>query len=434
MKTFFSNNGRRLLLGGVVNLLLLCTVIAAVTGPSSGIHAQTAWNQQDPFSVFCYFYYHDGTDPNADADTNTCSQQSSAFSSILKQETIPDNYSKWPQQASLDDLATASLLTNSQTEAAIKTQQDFQAAIPATDQNLLTLFQSDPQFLPTLWDYNSTYDHLPRCGTPSNPFPQVNASACSSQGSTPVVSQQPAFCPVNPEDFQYSNVWPTIGPMLLTRISRQLQNHKGQHIDPYGIYGRLVLQDHCSVSTLAQSLLLKGQPVSPSQASQLEQDVLVQIAMANASNTPLLLALVWIVSQTNKSQLDSWFSAAIITNPINPNTQPTEEPPLSTPSSPASVSIDSGQPPSAININIVGQNGQYYFKPPIMEVSKGTTITWTNTSDTSFVIISDRNAFTASSHLAANQTFQWIPTTTGAFVYHGANNSSSIKGLIIVTS
>ena len=69
-----------------------------------------------------------------------------------------------------------------------------------------------------------------------------------------------------------------------------------------------------------------------------------------------------------------------------------------------------------------------------MEVSKGTTITWTNTSDTSFVITSDRNAFTASSHLAANQTFQWIPTTTGAFVYHGANNSSSIKGLIIVTS
>jgi plastocyanin len=431
MKTFFSNNGRRLLLGGVINLLLLGAVITAVIGPSSGTHAQTAWDKQDPFSVFCYFYYHDGTDPNADTDTNTCSQQSSAFSSILKQETIPGNYSKWPQQTSLDDLANAGLLTNSQTETPIKTQQDFQASIPATDQNLLTLFQSDPQFLPTLWTYNSTYDYLPSCDTSSSSSPQVDSSACSSQG-TP--ASRPAFCSVNPQNFQYSNMWPTIGPMLLTRISWLLQNHRGQHIDTYGIYARLVLQDHCSVSTLAQSLLLKGQPVSPSQAYQLEQDVLVQTAIANTSNTPLLLALVWIVSQTNKSQLDRWFSAAIITNPINPNTLLAGGTPQPTPSSPARVSVDSGQSPSPVHIKIVGKNGQYYFEPPIVEASKGTTITWTNTSDTSFVITSDSKVFTASSPLAANQTFQWIPTTTGAFVYHSANSSSSIKGVIIVTS
>ncbi len=406
-------------------------MITAVTGPSSGTHAQTAWDQQDPFSVFCYFYYHDGTDPNADTDTNACSQQSSAFSSILKQEAIPDNYSKWPQQISLDDLATAGLLTNPQTETAIKTQQDFQASIPTTDQNLLTLFQNDPQFLPTLWTYNSTYDHVPSCDTSSSPFPQVNSSACSSQSTS---ANQPVFCHVNPQDFQYSDMWPTIGPMLLTRISRLLQNHNGQHIDTYGIYARLVLQDHCSVSTLAQSLLLKGQSVSPSQGYQLEQDVLVQTAIANTSNTPLLLALVWIISQTNKSQLDRWFSAAIITNPINPNTQPTGDIPQPTQNSPARVSIDSGQPPSPVNIKIVGKNGQYYFKPPIVEVSKGTTITWTNTSDTSFAIASNHNAFTSTSSLAVNQTFQWIPTTTGAFVYHGASNSSSIKGIIIVTS
>ena len=93
-----------------------------------------------------------------------------------------------------------------------------------------------------------------------------------------------------------------------------------------------------------------------------------------------------------------------------------------------------GQSPSPVHIKIVGKNGQYYFEPPIVEASKGTTITWTNTSDTSFVITSDSKVFTASSPLAANQTFQWIPTTTGAFVYHSANSSSSIKGVIIVTS
>jgi plastocyanin len=425
MKTFFSNNGGRLLLGGVVNLLLLCTMITAVTSPSSGAHAQTAWNQQDPFSVFCYFYYHNGIDSNADANTTTCSLQSSAFSSVIKQETIPNNYQKWPQQASLDDLATASLLTNPQTETSIKTQQDFQASIPATDQDLLTLFQEDPSFLPTLWDYNSTYDHLPNCSTSSSSLTQVNPNECPTS--------QPVFCHVNPQNFQYSNLWPTIGPMLLTRISRQLQNHRGRHLDPYSLYGRLIFQGHCSVSTLVQSLLLNGQSASPSQAYQLEQDVLIQIAIANTSNTSLLLALVQIVSQTSKSQLDSWFSAAIITNPINPNTLPTGDTPQSTSSSPTSVSVDSGQPPSAVKINIVGKNGQYYFKPPIVEVPKRTTITWTNTSDTSFAITSDRKAFTASP-LEANQTFQWIPTKAGAIVYHGTTNSSFIKGLIVVTS
>jgi plastocyanin len=407
MKTFFSNNGRRLLLGGVVNLLLLCTVITTVTGPSSKTHAQTAWDQQNPFSVFCRFYYHNGRDIRADADVTTCSQQSSAFSSVLKQETIPSNYLKWPQQVSLDDLATAGLLTNPQTETAIKTLQDFQASIPATDQNLLTLFQNDPPFLPTLWNYNSTYDHLPSCSTSSSPSPQ---------------------------DFQYSNVWPTIGPMLLTGISQQLQNHRGQHIDPYGIYGRLILQDHCSVSTLAQSLLLKGQSVSPCQAYHLEQDVVVQTAVANTSNIPILLALVWIASQTSKSQLDSWFSAAIINNPINPNAPSTGDIPQSTPSVPAGVSVDSRQPSSTVNIQIVGKRGQYYFKPPIVEVPKGTPIIWTNTSDTSLAITSDSKAFTAHSSPATNhQTFQWIPTTTGTFVYHNATHPPSIKGLIIVT-
>ena len=73
---------------------------------------------------------------------------------------------------------------------------------------------------------------------------------------------------------------------------------------------------------LAQTLKLNGQPIQPNQAYMLEQDALIQTAIANASNTQLLIALVWVVSQNNYQQLDNWFSSAILTDPINSNAQP----------------------------------------------------------------------------------------------------------------
>src|SRR5437763_13327410 len=163
MKTFFSTKHKALLIGGVVNLLILCVAVTVVIGPSPGTHAQTAWAQKDSFSVFCNFYYHEGKDPNADADTTICNKQSNTFLSILQQETSTDNYAKWPQQVSLGDIAMAGQLVNPQTKTPIKTRRDFRAAIPVADIGLLTLFQGDSHFLPTLWDYNSTYDYTPPC-------------------------------------------------------------------------------------------------------------------------------------------------------------------------------------------------------------------------------------------------------------------------------
>jgi len=437
MKTFFPNNRRILLVGGAINLLILAIVIMAVTGPSVGTHAQMAWTQQDQFSVFCYFYYHDGKDSSADVDTATCSKQSMTFLSILKLEISPDNYAKWPHQVSLDNLATAGLLINPQNETPIRTQQDFQAAIPATDQDLLALFQKDSQFLPTVWDYNSTYDYAPLCSTPT-PNPALPANACPNQPN------QPPTCPVNPQSFQYSDIWPAVGPMLLTTISQELQDQNGQHIGIYDIYGRLLLQGRCSFATLAQTLKLNGQPIQSNQAYLLEQDALVQIAVTNAPKTPsnnqLLLALVWAASQTNNQQLDSWFSAAIITDPINPSSQPSTSSqitpgPQSTPSSqpPSSVSVGSTQSSSTVQVKIVEQNGKYSFEPLIVKITKGTKIVWTNSSGDTHTVTSDNNAFAASPNLRPNQTFSMVFPTVGTFTYHSAKHDY-MKGIVVVTS
>ena len=154
-------------------------MVTVTLGPSPGIHAQRAWNQQDPFSVFCNFYYHDGKDISADADTATCNKQSSTFLSILQQETSSDNYTKWPQQVSLDDIAMAGQLVNPQTKTPIKTQHDFQAAIPVADTDLLNLFPGDfSSSCPLVWDCNSTYDYLPSCGAATSNS-ELPISTCS---------------------------------------------------------------------------------------------------------------------------------------------------------------------------------------------------------------------------------------------------------------
>ncbi|HEY4036657.1 MAG TPA: cupredoxin domain-containing protein [Ktedonobacteraceae bacterium] len=441
MKTFFSTKHRALLIGGVVNLLILCIVVTVTLGPSPGIHAQRAWNQQDPFSVFCNFYYHDGKDISADADTATCNKQSSTFLSLLQQETSSDNYTKWPQQVSLDDIAMAGQLVNPQTKTPIKTQHDFQAAIPVADTDLLNLFQGDSEFLPTVWDYNSTYDYLPPCGTATSNS-ELPISTCPNQPN------QAPSCPVNPQSFQHTDIWPVVGPMLLTTISQDLQDQNGHAIGTYDIYGRLLLQDHCSVATLAQTLKLNGQPIQPNQAYLLEQDALIQTAIANASNTQLLIALVWVVSQNNYQQLDNWFSSAILTDPINsnaqpaPNYQPTPnyQPPPSvqptfSPLSSVSVASSAPQsvPQSVQQVNIVEKNGKYSFEPPIVIVPKGTTVEWINNSDAAQTIVSDTNAFSASSSCGSQQTIQMVFNTPGPFGYHSGTNPY-MRATVIVTS
>jgi len=366
------------------------------------------------------------------------------------QETIPDSYAKWPQQVSLNNLAMTGLLINPQTEIPIKTQQDFQAAIPATGQSLLALFQGDAQFLPTLWDYNSTYNSLLTCSTANTN--SIPVSTCSAHSSN---------CAINPQNFQYSSIWPVLGPILLATISQQLQDHQNQLIDAYGIYGRLLLQNHCSVAALAQTLRLNGQSIQLNQAYQLEQDALVQIAIANSSNSQLLTALIWAASQTSNQQLDNWFSAAIITNPINPNAppmsaqpttsaQPTSAPPTTSaqpmsapPTTSAQPTTSLQQPPSNVSVgpaslsqsiiivNIIKKNGDISFDPPIVRIPKGTTVIWVNNTDASQTVTTDSDTFTPIK-LPPNQKSSTAFPNTGNFTFQCKDHASSQATVIVI--
>jgi plastocyanin len=90
--------------------------------------------------------------------------------------------------------------------------------------------------------------------------------------------------------------------------------------------------------------------------------------------------------------------------------------------------------PASIGGNTVTmvENGTYAFSPAILTVPKGTTVTWTNKSDAPHTVTSDNNAFTGSSNLSENQTFQMTFTTAGTFTYHCAIHSY-MKATIIVT-
>src|SRR5580765_5258104 len=73
--------------------MLIMLVCSTMGHPSSANAAASLQPNtiQDPFSAFCYFYYHDGKDTSADQDTATCQQESNAFLSLLQQDS-PKGY------------------------------------------------------------------------------------------------------------------------------------------------------------------------------------------------------------------------------------------------------------------------------------------------------------------------------------------------------
>ncbi len=81
---------------------------------------------------------------------------------------------------------------------------------------------------------------------------------------------------------------------------------------------------------------------------------------------------------------------------------------------------------------MVGKNGEYAFEPPIVMVTKGTKVVWTNTSDDSQTVTSDTKAFTAPPPLAPNQAFPMVFNTAGTFAYHCAK-PPYMKALVVVT-
>ena len=140
--------------------------------------------------------------------------------------------------------------------------------------------------------------------------------------------------------------------MLLTTTSQSFQDQNGQPLGVYDIYGRTLLQDHCSIATLALTMkALNGDThVAADTVSQWERDALSTAANSPAlANSPSVKGLFCLLGQSDNLLIDSWFSGAIMTHPIaaltsstsplTSGTSPTNEPsPVTAPLSHVQVS------------------------------------------------------------------------------------------------
>ena len=198
MKTSLFNKCRSLLIRGAINILTLSTIVVVLISPSQDSFAkQKSFEQKSTkqttdkqklikqgFKDFCFFYYHDGQDKEENQDTRVCQRLSSAFASLMLNDS-PVGSKQWPVQLSLHDLAQKNLLNNSQNEAPVTMPQDFVGTIKNRD--LLALvggggngdkqIPNDPNFLPTLWDFKFVAGTIPNpVGTPGTipppPTPQ----------------------------------------------------------------------------------------------------------------------------------------------------------------------------------------------------------------------------------------------------------------------
>ena len=306
MKTLFSNKRSMSLIRGGMILLIVSIMVSIFTISPQGTQAQLSQPRprlqlgktKTAFGSFCYSYWTGGHR----SDALSCLKQSKKAMQLLQQEISPDSFTKWPQQLSLSDLAAQKLLLDSQTKAPITSQQQFLAAIPPQDGNLRDLLSGDQgnQLLSALWIYKLTSTN-----TPPPPPPPVP------------VSDLPPSCPVNSQSFVASDQWSLVGPLLLTATDQALQNQDGRHLGIYDIYGRLLLQNHCSIAAVAQTMGLNGQ-VSPStdQISEWERNALATVALANLSNAKLTGAVIVLEAQPDDTLIDCWISAAVITHPI----------------------------------------------------------------------------------------------------------------------
>lgn len=309
MKTLFSNKRSILLMRGGMTILLTTIMVALFIASPLGTRPSYAWKRstqpqlgttKTAFSDFCYASWTSGLHSQG----LSCLKDTKKATKFLRQVMSADSFAKWPQQISLSTLAQQGLLFNPQTNAPIKTQQDFLAAIQSVDAGLQSLFtrhQGD-QLLSALWTYLLTNNNAPP--PPAPPIP---------------ASDQPPGCPGSFQSFQNSNLWAVVGPMLLTMTSQSLQDQNGQHLGVYDVYGRLLLQNHCSVASLGLTMnALNGDThVTADTVSQWERDTLSTVANSSAlANNPSVEGLFCLLGQSDNSLVDNWFSAAIMTHPI----------------------------------------------------------------------------------------------------------------------
>jgi len=199
MRTSLYYSCKTLLTRWVINMLTLAIIaIGFLIGPSLHSLAQKVSFQRQTtkqtlttpktvkqvFKDFCVIYYHDGKDKEEDQDTRVCQNQSSAFASIMQDES-PKGSKQWGIQLSLDDLAKQNLLTKN--EAPITNQQDFANSISNADLKALVSGSGDdekniPQdkdFLPNLWEFKLT--------SASTPIPNPGATPSSMPNGNPSI-------------------------------------------------------------------------------------------------------------------------------------------------------------------------------------------------------------------------------------------------------
>lgn len=84
-------------------------------------------------------------------------------------------------------------------------------------------------------------------------------------------------------------------------------------------------------------------------------------------------------------------------------------------------------------VSMVEDSPEHYaFSPGSTTMPVGTTVTWTDRSDTAHTVTSDSGAF-GSSVLQPNQTFRFTFSKAGTFAYH-CSIHSYMHGTIVVTA
>ncbi len=85
--------------------------------------------------------------------------------------------------------------------------------------------------------------------------------------------------------------------------------------------------------------------------------------------------------------------------------------------------------PAVARVTIQG----YAFKPKIIIVAPGTTVTWTNKDSDIHTVFSDTNAFTPSDDLSTGKSFTHTFKKTGMYKYH-CGQHAFMTGTVIVKS
>lgn len=124
---------------------------------------------------------------------------------------------------------------------------------------------------------------------------------------------------------------------------------------------------------------------------------------------------IWFIGLLVIAVLISGCTTTTTTRPAEPTPIATTSAPVTTTPAPVSVAIKSST-----------------FVPNIVEISKGTTVTWTNDDGVPHTVTSISGAFD-SGNIGPGKTYSYTFNQAGPFEYSCANHPSMTHGKVIVT-